>query len=143
MVAIPVFRYVKAVLYGIPIAVLSTAALANDFPTVDRALFIQECMALENSHKYETLYACACTLDKIAAVMSYKEYVEADSYQRMRNMRGERGGLFRSGKRARDIRKNFSKIKTRAEKACFSQQVRQQSNLAANGSVKTENIQKK
>ena len=98
---------------------------------MDRALFIQECMALENSQKYETLYACACTLDKIAEEMSYQEYVEADSYLRMRNMRGERGGMFRSGKQARNLRKHFSDVKNRAEAACFSLQVRPHGNLAA------------
>lgn len=141
MVIFSVSPYTKAVLYGIPFALFATEALANDFPTVDRALFIQECMALENSHKYETLYACACKLDKIAAEMSYKEFVEADSYMRMRNMRGERGGLFRGGKRARTIRKHFSEVKTRAEVACFSQQVRP--HPAADSSEKTDNIQKR
>ena len=114
-----------------PFVLAASELVANDFPTVDRALFIQECMALENSEKYETLYACACTLDKIAAEMSHEEFVEADSYQRMRNMRGERGGLFRSSQRAREIRKHFSDVKTRAEAVCFSQQVRLHSDLAA------------
>jgi len=81
------------------IALWSTAAVANDFPTLDRVRFVQECMALENSTKYETLYACSCMLDKMAAEISYDRFIEADSYMRMRNMRnmrGERGGLFRS-----------------------------------------------
>ncbi len=142
MVVFSVSRYAKAVLYSIPFVLFVEQALANDFPTVDRALFIQECMALENSHKYETLYACSCKLDKIAAEMSYREFVEADSYQRMSNMRGERGGLFRSGnKQARDIRKHYSQIKTRAEAACFPQQTSPHS--AADSSRKTDNIQKR
>lgn len=76
-------------------------------------------MALQNSYKYETLYACACTLDSIAAQMSYSEFVEADSYVRMRNMRGERGGLFRGTDQAREMRARFYDIKDQAEAACF------------------------
>jgi hypothetical protein len=101
----------------------ATESRANDFPTVDRALFIEECMALKNHRNYETLYGCACTLDKIAEKYSYDEYVEADSYMRMRNMRGERGGLFRGSDQARKIRKQFTEIKTRAEAACFPKHV--------------------
>jgi hypothetical protein len=98
----------------------ATAAAANDYPTTDRVLFVQECMALENSVKYETLYACACTLDKIAAEMSYTEFIEADSYLRLRNMRGERGGLFRnSDDRARTVRQRLQDVKVRAEAQCF------------------------
>ena len=139
----PSFRGAGAVLYCLPLVLAATELVANDFPTVDRALFIQECMALENSAKYETLYACACTLDKIAEEMSYSEYVEADSYWRMRNMRGERGGLFRSGQRAREIRKHFSDVKTLAEAVCFSQQVRSHSDMAATGVEETVPVQKK
>ena len=139
----PTFRHAGAVLYCLPLMLAATDLVANDFPTVDRALFIQECRSLENSAKYETLYACACTLDKIAAELSYKEYVEADSYWRMRNIRGERGGLFRSGQRAREIRQHFSAVKTRAKAVGFLQQVRPHSDLAAIDAEETDRPQKK
>ncbi|MGI9285631.1 MAG: hypothetical protein ACR2P1_09595 [Pseudomonadales bacterium] len=84
-------------------------------------------MALENSKKYETMYACSCTVDKMAAEISYDKFVEADAYMRMRNMRGERGGLFRSSdERARNVRKHFLDVKARAEASCFSLQPRSQ-----------------
>ena len=111
-------RICSAIFLGL-FVLSATEASANDIPTVDRALFIEECMALKNSRNYETLYGCACTLDKIAEKYSYDEFVEADSYMRMRNMRGERGGLFRGSDQARKIRKEFTEVKTRAEAACF------------------------
>ncbi len=97
-----------------------TAAVAeNDFPTLDRVQFVYECMALKGGENYTNLYGCSCTLDKIAQAMSYSEYVEADSYMRMENMRGERGGLFRnSSEKARGVRKKFLQIKGQAERAC-------------------------
>jgi hypothetical protein len=123
MIAFPDFQRVKiACCYG-ALSLWATAAAANDFPTLERVRFVQECMALENSAKYETLYACSCTLDKIALEMNYEEFVQADSYMRLRNMRGERGGLFRdSDDRARTVRKNFQDVKTRAEASCFPKQ---------------------
>lgn len=124
------------------IALWSTAATANDFPTLDRVRFVQECMALENSAKYETLYACSCTLDKMAAEMNYDEFVEADSYVRMRNMRGERGGLFRnSDERARTVRKHFHDVKSRAKASCFPQQSRSSSGSSANSAGDSTKIQ--
>ena len=109
--------------YGVLALCAPSAAIANDFPTIDRVRFVQECMALRNSIKYETLYACSCTLDKIAAQINYDEFVEADSYMRMRNMRGERGGLFRdSDDHARTVRKRFHDVKAQAEAGCFSLQ---------------------
>jgi hypothetical protein len=123
MIHFPNFQRVKiACCYG-ALSLWSTAAAANDFPTLERVRFVQECMALKNSAKYETLYACSCTLDKMAQEMSYDEFVQADSYMRLRNMRGERGSLFRdSDDRARTARKNFQDVKTRAEASCFPTQ---------------------
>ena len=123
MIVFPNFQRVKlACCYG-ALSLWATTAAANDFPTLERVRFVQECMALENSAKYEILYACSCTLDKIAQEMSFDEFVEADSYMRLRNMRGERGGLFRdSDDRARTVRKNLQDIKTRAEASCFPKQ---------------------
>ncbi len=142
MIAFPNFHRVKiACCYG-AIALWATAATANDFPTLERVRFVQECMALENSAKYETLYACSCTLDKMAQEMDYDEFVEADSYMRMRNMRGERGGLFRdSDDRARTVRKRFHDVKTRAEASCFPKQLMTNSGSPGNSPENSNKIQ--
>jgi len=121
-------RIAIASFYGTVALLCSSQAISNDFPTIDRVTFVQECMAIEKSRKYETLYACSCTLDRIAADLTYDEFVAADSYARMQNMRGERGGLFRnSDDRARTARKDYSEIKARAESECFSLQSRTKS----------------
>ena len=118
----------KSWLYSIFMAfitfpLLTAQVVANDFPTLDRALFVQECMALKQSQTYETLYGCSCTLDKIAAEMSYNEFVEADTYVRMRNTRGERGGLFRGAERAQSKRQRLLAVKSQAEAACFAKSI--------------------
>ena len=98
-----------------------TMLFSNDFPTKDRVEFVYECMALKGKMDYVNSSACSCTLDNIAKVMSYKEFVEYDSINRLENMRGERGSVFRSSsKMARDKRKTFRKIKKVAMKTCFS-----------------------
>lgn len=142
IIAFPDFRRVRIACYCGVISLWTTAAIANDFPTVDRVRFVQECMALENSTKFETLYACSCTLDKMAAEMNYDEFVQADSYMRMRNMRGERGGLFRdSDERARTVRKHFHDVKTRAEASCFPKQSMTNSGSPGNSPENSNKIQ--
>lgn len=107
----------------LPLILVTGVVTANDFPTITRALYIQECMAREHSNSYETLYSCVCSIDKIAKNMSYDEFIKADSYMRMRNMRGERGGLFRGNPTARKIRKKFNEVKSKARTSCFSLQI--------------------
>ena len=51
-------------------------AARNDFPTVDRVEYVQECMRNHPGSRHEMLYKCACTLDHIAAEIRYDEYVE-------------------------------------------------------------------
>ena len=92
---------------------------SHDYPTIERVKFVHECMALHGGQIYENMYSCSCMNDHIANNMNFDQYIKADAYQRMRNMRGERGGLFRSSKTARDIRAQFNQIKSNAQGLCF------------------------
>lgn len=142
MTPLPGFLRIKIACCCAAMTLWSSAVTANDFPTLDRVRFVQECMALKNSAKLETLYACSCTLDKMAEEMNYDQFVEADSYVRLRNMRGERGGLFRdSDDHARTVRKNFHDVKTRAEASCFLKQSMTNSGSPGNSPDSSNKIQ--
>lgn len=52
---------------------------------------------------YEHMYACSCSLDKIAATISYKKYEEAKTLGVLINTPGEKGGAFRDVPNARDF----------------------------------------
>lgn len=108
---------------------LATPASANDFPTLERVKYVQECMALKGGPTYVNMYGCSCVIDKIASEMSFEDYVHADAFVRLRNMRGERGGYFRSSKDSRSARKGLLTIREEAEQTCF---VSQQVTAAAN-----------
>lgn len=101
------------------VALFSTL-LANDFPTKDRVEFVYECMGLKGGVNYVNLTACSCALDKVASKMTYDEFVSNDSITRLKNMMGERGGLFRASDEMRKQRRAFLKVKKTAMKACFS-----------------------
>ena len=98
---------------------LSSIANANDFPTQARVEFVLRCMDSHGGQKYETLYSCICTIDKIAEKIAYDEYVEGDVFSQLRTTPGERGGMFRDPDRASYLVKKISDITKMAEKSCF------------------------
>ncbi|MFL7009899.1 hypothetical protein [Enterovibrio norvegicus] len=98
---------------------LSPSSNANDFPTLERVKYVQECMSLNGGPTYVNMYGCSCVLDKIAAEMSFDDFVHADAFARLRNMRGERGGYFRSSKDSRSARKELTALRDEATQQCF------------------------
>lgn len=93
---------------------------ANDFPTQARVEFVLRCMEANGGQKYEILYSCVCTIDKIAENIAYDDYVEGDVFAQLRSTPGERGGLFRDPERASHLTRKITRITEAAEKACFA-----------------------
>ena len=54
----------------------STLSQANDFPTVDRVLYVQECMRDNPGPNFEMVNKCSCALDALAREVKFDEYVE-------------------------------------------------------------------
>ncbi|MBE1276411.1 hypothetical protein [Enterovibrio baiacu] len=113
-----------SIVFLIALMGITPAANANDFPTLERVKFVQECMSLNGGPTYVNMYGCSCVLDKIAAEMRFDDFVHADAFARLRNMRGERGGYFRSSKDSRSARKVLTTLRDEATEQCFvSQQI--------------------
>ncbi|WP_028023486.1 hypothetical protein [Enterovibrio calviensis] len=113
-------------LIGLALLALSTPASANDYPTLERVKFVQECMALKGGPSYVNMYGCSCVIDKIANQLTFDDYIHADAFLRLRNMRGERGGYFRSSKDSRTARGELLAIRDEADQQCFvAQQITQ------------------
>ncbi len=97
-----------------------SAAGPYSYPTLERVKFVFECMARQGGQSYTSMYGCSCLIDRIADEMSLEDYVYADTYMRLENARGERGGLFRnSSPDARGVRRRFREVLTDATKRCF------------------------
>ena len=92
---------------------------ANDFPTQARVEFVLQCMSEHGGQNYDTLYACVCTVDTIAASLSYDEYTKAVTYTNLRKTPGERGGLFRDRERTGPIIKRLADTHSEAKRKCF------------------------
>lgn len=94
------------------------ASETQDYPTVAIADYVFGCMA-SNGQTREALEKCSCSIDVIASLLSYDDYVEAETFNSMRLLSGEKGALFRSGAMAKDAVATLKRAQAEAEIRCF------------------------
>jgi len=102
--------------YG-ALLLFAATAHANDFPTLARVEYVQECVN-RTGGKQGAMYQCACAIDRIAEKLTYDEFVEASTYARYSTLPGEGGGIFRDTDEARQKAKLFRTIESDAYKSC-------------------------
>ncbi len=108
--------------------VLAAAALAlalpagaqtlNDYPTLARADYIFGCLAV-NGQTQEAMTRCACSIDVIASILPYDDYVSAETVLSMRQSTGERTAIFRGAPMATEAVANLRRAQAEAEILCF------------------------
>jgi hypothetical protein len=94
------------------------APVANDYPTSVRAEYVFGCMAV-NGQTREALERCSCSIDVIASVLSYDDYVSAEAVLSLRLMEGDRAGLFRNTQLASNAVATLRRAQAEAEVLCF------------------------
>jgi hypothetical protein len=102
------------------IAVVATANASspvNDFPTLARVEYVQECIN-RTGGKQTNMYQCACVVDRIAEEMRYDAFVESSTYAKYSTLPGEAGGIFRDTDEAKEKAKLFRAVEARAFAAC-------------------------
>lgn len=90
----------------------------NDYPTEARADYVFGCMAA-NGQTRDTLRRCSCSIDTIASILPYEDYVEAETVLSLRQTGGERMSIFRSTQMASDIEADLRRAQAEAEIICF------------------------
>lgn len=102
----------------LPLAFCGHAA-ANDFPTVDRVLYVQECIATHPGPNYEMVNKCSCALDAMAETVSFDDYVEMSTAAKATTIGGERGGYIRDNEMLQAHIKRYKALQSKVEKGCF------------------------
>jgi hypothetical protein len=100
----------------------STTALyadapANNFPTLARVEYVQECINRTGGDRAH-MYQCACVIDRFADAMSYDEFVEASTFAKYSTLPGEGGGIFRDTDEAKKKAKLYRSVEADAFRAC-------------------------
>lgn len=95
------------------------AALANDFPTVERVLYVQECMRNNPGPQFEMINKCSCALDRMASEVRFDDYVGMSTIANAVTIGGERGSQLRDNESLKPQIVRLRELQARARKACF------------------------
>ena len=98
---------------------LSALARANDFPTVDRVLYVQECMREHPGPNFEMVNKCSCALDALAREVKYEQYVEMSTIAKALSIGGERGNDLRDNETLKAPLKRYRELQAKVQKGCF------------------------
>lgn len=90
----------------------------NDFPTNARAEYVFTCMAT-NGQNRQMLDRCSCAIDQIASVITYEDYVSAETVLMMRQVSGERASMFRGMPEMTEMVATLRRAEAEAEILCF------------------------
>lgn len=91
----------------------------NDYPTQARVEYVFDCMNGLGGINYTTMYKCVCSIDEIASMIPYAEFVTMDTFFRGQSAAGERPEILREGDLAESSRTHFEEVKRQAAKSCF------------------------
>jgi hypothetical protein len=95
------------------------ATAANDYPTVDRVLYVQQCMRANPGPHYEMTNKCACALDRIAAEVKFDDYVTMTTIVNAISIGGERGGDLRDNETIKPQIARYRALQAKVQAACF------------------------
>lgn len=96
-----------------------TAASPNDYPTIDRVLFVQTCLREHPGPSFEMLNKCSCAVDALARQIKHEDYVELSTASNASTIGGERGAYLREVESVQvEVRKYRAAVK-KAKEGCF------------------------
>jgi hypothetical protein len=93
-------------------------AQENDYPTEARADYVFGCMAA-NGQTREAVHRCACSIDVVASILPYDQYVDAETVLTMRQGIGRTASLFKDLPRFDEIVANLRRAQAEGEIRCF------------------------
>lgn len=91
---------------------------ANDYPTIARADYVFACMQV-NGRSQQVLRQCSCSIDRIAELLPYDDYEQAETIMAVPQNGGERVSIFLSYQPLRDKVNKLKKAQVEAELLCF------------------------
>ena len=90
---------------------------SNDYPTVARADYVFGCMA-SNGQTRDVLEKCSCSVDKIAELLPWAEYEEAETIMSVVMRGGDAQSLFNSPALQKKVH-NLKLAQVEGEMRCF------------------------
>lgn len=94
-------------------------ASANDFPTVDRVLYVQDCVKNHPGPHYEMVNKCSCALDRLAEQVKFDDYVDMTTVVNAMTIGGERGNSLRDNGTVKPQIRRYRELQAKVQKSCF------------------------
>lgn len=116
---LPLQRLLGLAAASATMTLLATPALAFDYPTADRVVYVQECMRQHPGAGFEMLNKCSCAIDRIARDVPYDDFVTMSTATDANSISGERGNYIRDTQMLQDGIKRFKSLQSEAKKGCF------------------------
>jgi hypothetical protein len=101
------------------LALAAAPALAHDYPTVDRVVFVDQCMRENPGPRFEMQNKCSCAIDHIAAKLTHDEFVTMSTASDATSIGGERGAYIRDVESLQKQIREFRQLRQQAMKSCF------------------------
>ncbi|MBT9524871.1 MAG: hypothetical protein IV105_06400 [Rhizobacter sp.] len=109
-------------LLALPLVGCATATptqAANDFPTSQRVIYVQECMRTHPGPHFEMINKCSCAIDTMASEVRYEDFVGMSTVVNAMSIGGERGGSLRDNESIKPEIKRYRELEKKVHKACF------------------------
>jgi len=102
------------------LVMVSNTSIANDFKTVTRVHYVQDCMVLNQGtmNVYEATHKCSCVIDELAKVFTETQFEDANAGFQFQNLPGDRGAVFRDDTDVKDGIALFKETHAAAYKSC-------------------------
>ena len=101
------------------LAASASVAQANDFPTVDRVLYVQDCMRENPGPRFEMVNKCSCAVDRLAEQVKYDDYVQMTTIVNAITIGGERGSELRDNETVKPQITRWRELQGKVKAACF------------------------
>jgi hypothetical protein len=112
-------KFTDSLLFACGLLFTAAANAANDFPTVDRVLYVQECIRAHPGPNYEMVSKCSCALDRLAGEVKFDDYVNMVTIVNAISIGGERGGELRDNETLKPQIARYRQLQAKVSKACF------------------------
>ncbi len=89
------------------------------YPTVERVLFVQECMRAHPGNYYEMVNKCSCALDTLARDLPFDDYETLTTVTNALTIGGERGGVMRDNEALPPLARKLRELTAKAKRSCF------------------------
>lgn len=107
---------------GLSVALLWPSAMAPaapvDYPTEALADYVFACMA-SNGQTQDNLRRCSCSIDVVASIIPYEQYVQASTVMSLVQRPGENVAVFRDAPWAKGVVEDLKRAQAEAEVRCF------------------------